>query len=124
MKTLGSTVRYKACSYEGREAVQQALARNMPDELGRVVIGVGLCQDDPSWAEAFCIRLAEHQDAYDRGNAILRFGHLARRFRRLEQSRVQPLIEAALKDPGDDVRNQADAAATDVEFFLGWKLAR
>jgi hypothetical protein len=57
-----------------------------------------------------------------RGNAVLGFGHLARRFRRLDEGVVRPIIENALLDADPYVRGQADAAADDVAHFLGWKV--
>lgn len=36
---------------------------------------------------------------------------------------AQPVIEAGLQDPDSYVRGQANAAADDVEWYLGWELA-
>ena len=57
-----------------------------------------------------------------RGNASL--GHLARIHRRLDRLAVLPIIEAALLDPHEYVRGQANAAADDIEQSLGWALVR
>jgi hypothetical protein len=57
-----------------------------------------------------------------RGSALLGFGHLARRFRELDAGRVRPLLLAGLADPDPWVRGQADAAADDAEFYLGWRV--
>jgi len=66
------------------------------------------------------MRLATHPDATVRGNAILGFGHLARRFRRLDRQTVEPLVTAALSDQSEFVRGQAEAASDDIGFFLKW----
>ncbi|MGZ5138450.1 MAG: hypothetical protein ACXWCX_11655 [Burkholderiales bacterium] len=101
-----------------------ALVRDSADELSRVVIAVALYSEDLAWAQNFCIRLARHAHNNVRGNAILGFGHLARRFGSLDRARVQTHIEHALSDNDKWVRGQAEAAAGDVEHFLRWKLAR
>ncbi|HEX5999556.1 MAG TPA: hypothetical protein VFZ16_09195 [Hyphomicrobiaceae bacterium] len=55
-----------------------------------------------------------------RGNAILGFGHIARRLRRLDRRIVQPIIHAGLDDDEAFVRGQADAAMDDTMHFLEW----
>ena len=53
---------------------------------------------------------------------VLGFGHLARRFRRLDEGVVRPIIENALADANPYIRVQADAAADDMTHFLGWRV--
>ena len=72
-------------------------------------------------AESLCRELFDHEDEQVRGNAVLGFGHLARRFGKLDKKTALPLIESALVDSSDYVRGQAWAAAEDVGHFLGWK---
>jgi hypothetical protein len=59
-----------------------------------------------------------------RGNAILGFAHLARRFRRLDRAVVEPLVVTALSDPDPYVSGHALEATDDLRHFLGWDLAR
>jgi hypothetical protein len=103
--------------------VEAIIARGDPGELLYIPIHISLNPPGRVWAEQICIRLAGHPDANVRGNAILGFGHLARIFGYLNCRKVQPLIEAGLQDPDGYVRGQADAAADDVEWSLGWVLA-
>lgn len=49
--------------------------------LSRVALSVALADDDLDWSTAFLLSLARHENANVRGNALLGFGHLARRFR-------------------------------------------
>jgi hypothetical protein len=91
-------------------------------ELLHVPVVVSMSPLGRVWAEQVCLRLASHPDARVRGNAILGFGHLARIFRSLNRSAVQPLLEAGLVDPDPVVRRQAISAAEDVEWYLGWVL--
>ena len=66
-------------------------------------------------------RFAAHPHFNVRGNALLGLGHIARRHRRLDRARSQAALEAGLQDAHAYVRGQADAAAGDVEHFLGWR---
>ena len=93
-----------------------------PDELLYVPISVGLNADDLGWAQEVCVGLATHLDERVRGNALLGLGHLARVHGALDQPRVQPLLEAGLRDESAWVRGQAHAAVEDVEHFLVWRL--
>jgi hypothetical protein len=102
--------------------VEAAIGRDQPDELLLIPIAVSLHSQDLDWAQAICIRLASHPHFNVRGNAVLGFGHLARRFRTLDVAVVKPLIEAGLVDADKYVRGQANAAADDVCHFLGWTL--
>lgn len=103
--------------------VERLIERGEPDDLLNIAIAVSLNPPDCSWATTVCTRLASHADPNVRGNAILGFGHLARLCGALDEARVRPLIESALRDEDDYVRGQADAAASDVTFFLGWTIA-
>lgn len=107
----------------GDDEALAALERNNPEELRLVVVGVALYGTDPIFAEKYCLKLARHNHYVTRGNAILGFGHLARRFRELNEALVKPLIENALIDESEYVRGQAWATVDDVTHFLGWKIA-
>jgi hypothetical protein len=97
--------------------VEEALRRDRPDEVKRVVIGLALHSMDGAFVEQLCRRLATHGNEEVRGNAILGFGHLARRFRRLSPE-ARGLIQQGLSDTSEYVRGQAHAAADDADFFL------
>jgi hypothetical protein len=104
----------EAISTDGAEA---AIHRDDPAELLLVAISVGLYSDDLPWAEQFSLRLAAHPHFNVRGNAVLAFGHLARRFRMLQQSASVDVVRRGLADPDRFVRRQAEAAADDIEWF-------
>jgi hypothetical protein len=103
--------------------VEAVIARGEPDDLLYVPLVVSLDPPGRVWAEQICLRLACHPSPNVRGNAVLGLGHLARIFRSLHRRTVQPAIEAGLQDRDPYVRGQADAAADDVEWYLGWVLA-
>jgi hypothetical protein len=117
-------MKYKPIERLSIEEVESAISGNDPEDLLIVVLSAALYSDDQRWAEDICLKLSKHEHFNVRGNAILGFGHIARIHRRLDQRKVQPVLEAALKDPSDYVRGQADVAADDVEFFLNWKVDR
>lgn len=119
-----SDPRYEPIPALSRDAIEAALARDEPGELLRVVLSAALEANDAAWAEDVCLRLAGHPHPNVRGNAVLGLGHLARIHGRLDEARALPAIEAALADADDLVRGQADAAAGDVEQFLGWRTSR
>jgi len=119
----GSAPKYETIAPVTEREVQEALARNAPDELQLVALAVALHEPDADRAFATCARLAEHPDLGVRGNAMLGFGHIARRHRRLDE-RALPMIEAGLQDSAAWVRGQADSAAEEVQTLLGWEIER
>lgn len=115
-------MQYEAIDRMSREEVEAALGRDDPEELIRAVLAVALHSEDGEWAASVCVRLASHGHFNVRGNAILGFGHLARRYGRLEPA-ARDIIEAALRDADPYIRGQAEAVADDVQHFLHWKIA-
>lgn len=119
---LSCFMKYEAIEPRSKEEVECAISRNDPDELLYAVLSAAFHSGDPTWGEDICLRLAKHENFNVRGNAVLGFGHIARIHRQLNEARVKPLIEDALRDENDYVRGQADSAADDVELFLKWKI--
>ncbi len=117
-------LRYETIPELTRAEIEAAISRDRADELLYAVLSAALHADDPAWAEAICLRLTNHPHPNVRGNAVLGFGHIARLHGQLDASRVLSVIEAALIDPDVYVRGQANAAADDVEHFLGWRTSR
>ena len=114
-----SILEYEAVNFPGRQAIAAALERNDPAELLYVPLGASLHAEDRRWAEQLCARLATHADPYVRGNAVLGFGHLARRFHAIDWTLVEPLLREGLRDAHPFVRGQANAAADDNRHFTG-----
>ena len=90
--------------------------------LSKQIISVALYETDLQAAESLCARASQVSHSVARGNAILGFGHLARRGADLNKSIVEPLVLAALSDDDLYVRGQASAATDDLVQFLGWQL--
>jgi len=105
-------------------AVESALERDDAVELMDLALDIGLEADSREWAQSCCIQLARHRNAQVRGNAVAAFGHLARRFGRLDPQRVRRIVDVALHDPSEYVRSQAESAADDLCTFLDWQFER
>ena len=118
-----SRLRYESIEFHGEESAEAAIARDEPAELLYVPVAASLYSDDLEWAQRLCVRLARHPHFNVRGNAVLGFAHLARRFRRLDRTAVEPLVAAALLDPDPYVSGHAREAIDDLRHFLGWQLA-
>jgi hypothetical protein len=103
--------------------VEAALERNDPEELQFVPLTLALAGPDPLSAQMFCVRLCSHRDTRVRANSLISLGHLARRFRMLDETLVKPLIQQALLDPDAAVRGNAKSAADEIHQFLHWDIA-
>jgi hypothetical protein len=100
--------------------VKEALKRNADDEIPFVPLTIALVATDLAYAQQVCLRLAADPRGLVRGNAIASLGHLARRFRSLDELPVTRIIEAGLVDTDEYVRISAKSAADEIHQFLGW----
>lgn len=98
-----------------------AIEKNDVESLPKLIVGVALYDADREMAENAFKKLSSHEDEIVRGNAVLGFGHLSRRFRVIGAG-VEEIVKKALVDPSEYVRGQAYAAADDLEHFLGLSL--
>ena len=126
MPPLNCGVRRQPMRYEPIEpislaAAESALSGEHPERLGHAVIAVGLHSADLGSAVRFLLRAAAHANPIVRGNVLISFGHLARRFGELNERSVKPLIDSGLADADAYVRSHAHSAADDLEHFLGWR---
>jgi hypothetical protein len=119
-----SDLSYEPIPVMSIEQIEAAVQKDDPDVLLYAVLSASLHSDDVQWAQSICFKLSAHPHFNVRGNAILGFGHLARLHGRLDEARVKPVIEAALRDPDDYVRGHAGYVADDVEHYLGWRIDR
>jgi len=107
-----------------RARVEAAIERDDPLELRDLPLEVALEADEWDWAQSCCAQLARHRNALVRGNAVASLGHIARRFGRLDRQRIKRVVEIALWDRNDYVREQAESAADDLGTFLSWEFER
>lgn len=115
---------YEAIPQWTASEIDAIVAQNRPEAVCLAVLSAALYADDALWAEALCLRLAQHPHETVRGNALLGFGHIARMHQHLTRTLIQPVIERAFQDASTYVRGQAENAADDVTVFLKWKLKR
>jgi hypothetical protein len=113
--------RWGASRLDRSGVAEAALERDDPVELMDWILELAIESGDRELAENCCARLARHRNAMVRGNAMLGFGHLARRFGRLDPHRIKRLVDTALHDGSEYVREQARSAAEDLRTFLAWE---
>lgn len=102
--------------------VNAALLRNDPEELQFVSLTLALSDLDYNFTQSVCIRLCASEQSKVRGNALVSLGHLARRFRMLNELTVKPVIESALRDKDEYVRVSAKSAADEIHQFQHWQI--
>jgi hypothetical protein len=106
-------------SFTERE-VEEALRRNADDEISLVPITIALIATHHAYAQQVCLKLAADPRSLVRGNALVGLGHIARRFRALDELPVTRVIESGLLDNHEYVRLSAKSAADEIHQFLGW----
>jgi len=117
-------MKYETIEPMSRAQVDEIIAWNDLERLRLVPVALGLHCEDLNWAIGKCIDLARHSDPIVRGNALLSFGHFARRFGSAHRKLVEPLIQEGLRDKSPYVRGHALDAADDIDHFCTWKVKR
>ncbi len=117
------TVRFQDLASFTINDVNAAITRNDPDELQFVSITIALSSSESALAQEVCLKLSTHEHHKVRGNAVMSLGHLARRFRSLDEYKVRPILESALHDQDEYVKMLAKSAADEIQQFLHWKIA-
>jgi hypothetical protein len=107
-----------------RAGIEAAIERDDPFELEDLPLEVALEGTEREWVQSCCAQLARHRSAVVRGNAVAALGHVARRFGRLDPQRIKRIVEIALCDRSDYVREKAESAADDLATFLSWEFER
>lgn len=98
-----------------------ALEQMKSDETDRIVdalLSLSFYDEDWEYVENICIEYSNHSDSKVRGISILCFGHLARIHEQLHTEKVMPIINKALIDKDDFIRNHAYDAKDDINTFL------
>jgi hypothetical protein len=103
--------------------VNAALLRNDHEELEFVSLTLALSDLDFNFTQSVCLQLGSNKNSGVRGNALVSLGHLARRYRHLEERSVKPIIEAGLRDADEYVRMSAKSAADEIHQFLHWQIS-
>jgi len=107
-----------------REDVDSALRSGSADRMAIAILSIALHDRELEFAQSLCLRYCATKHSVVRGVAILGIGHLARRFGRVDQTKVEPIVQWALVDSDPYIRGQAEAAAGDIDHFTGWRVRR
>ena len=105
------------------EDIPAMLEENDPLKVLKIPILVSIYDDDQVFCENICLKLAGHENVQVRANAVLGFGHIARRFGVFLNKSILDIVNEALLDDFSEVRGQADCAADDIECYLNVKLS-
>lgn len=103
--------------------VNLTLIRNDPEELQLVSVTLALSDLDFNFTQSVCVQLCSNSNSKVLENALVSLGHLARRFRHLDEQTIKPLIESSLRNPDEYVRGCAKSAADEIHQFLHWQIA-
>lgn len=117
---MTETIKFQDLASFTESDVEEAISRNLVDEIPLVPVIVAIAGLNPHHAERVCTRLCSHTQKDVRAHAMLGLGHLARRFRLLDEASVLPLIESGIMDAEEYVRTAALSAADEIHQFLGW----
>ena len=82
------------------------------------ILGLSLCGENYNDIQKILITYSKNENENIRGIAILGFGHIARRFGKINKPIVLPIINEALKDKSSFIRRQSDAALDGIMFFV------
>jgi hypothetical protein len=115
-------LQYEPIPRTSRDEIESAIARDDSEQLVYAALSAAFYDDDATWIENVCARLANHPNVNVRGNAVEGFGHIARIHRTLN-TWVKPIIERAVCDEDSWVRGKALDAADDVNHLLKWDFA-
>lgn len=108
---------YEEAEPQTREEVTERLRTGSNEAVARLLIGIGLYEDDFQFALTSVLSCVAAENANVRGNAVLCLGHIARVHSEMPVACVE-IINRALTDADDFVRGQAMCAAQDVGQFI------
>jgi hypothetical protein len=79
-------MKYESLDALSHEQAEALVRSGDVQALSRAVVALALADGDLPWTTAFLLSLIGHASANVRGNVLLGFGHLARRFRTLPRA--------------------------------------
>jgi len=86
------------------------------DQTRVTLVRVAFHEPDYQWAQDCCLRFCNHQDAEVRGVAAICLGHIARIHRKLDMSKVMPILQRLLKEPL--IAGQVEDALDDIKQYI------
>ncbi|MDF9841502.1 MULTISPECIES: hypothetical protein [unclassified Paenibacillus] len=103
--------------------IKEILDQQVIEELIFLPISVGLYHHSWKIAQNLCLELAQHKDAHVRANAVFGLAHIARTKGKLDKRIIKPIILKELRQ-NEEYRGMIIDAISDINQFLGWKLAK
>ena len=116
------TIKFQDLETFTTKDVNLAISRNDAEELQFVSITIALSDLDFNFIQSVCIQLCSHENEKVRGNSLVSLGHMARRYRLLDERTVKPLLESSLQSPDEYVRISAKSASDEIHQFLHWQI--
>lgn len=104
-----------------KEEMKKAIVENDIEKLIYIPLFASLYYEDRNVAEKICIKLAEHSDLNVRAMAIEGLEHIAQIDGKLDEDIVKPIIEKALNDESEIVRDRADWTKDATKQYFKWK---
>lgn len=111
-------MRYEPVEPHTREDAEAAFARDDPDELVRVLLGLSWYEPDWPWVQEQCLRFSQHPSSKVRYMVPLCLMHIARIYHDLDVDRVFPVLETLQHDPSPTVAGCATEYLTDIKWML------
>ncbi|OWA33013.1 hypothetical protein B9G55_23970 [Saccharibacillus sp. O16] len=115
--------RYEEIREYNDQEIKEILERQVIEELILLPLSVGLYLHNWRVAQNLCLKLAQHDHAHVRANAILGLAHIARTEGELDKRLVKPIVLKELKD-NQEHRGTIIDAISDINLFLNWNLAK
>jgi hypothetical protein len=110
-------VSYEELQPISRDEAERALSSDDPDAICRALVRAALFDEDWTWVEQWCLRMAGDARPQVRGCAVTSLGHLARTHGVLHLEDVVPVLENLAADP--DMGGRAEDALGDIRMFTG-----
>jgi hypothetical protein len=88
-----------------------------PDKIIKGLLDLVLKADDKEFLQDFMVKYSQHKDENIRGTVIRCFGHIAKKYNTITNKLVLPLINDALNDESNFVKECAHLALDDIKLY-------
>lgn len=88
-----------------------------PDKIIKGLFDLVLKADDKEFSQDFMVKYSQHKNENIRGTVIRCFGHIAKKYNTITNKLVLPLINDALNDKSNFVKECAHSALNDIKLY-------
>jgi hypothetical protein len=113
---------YHPVDYYTRTDAEAALRADDIDTLIYIAFSMAMRYHDWKYVQHLCIHLSEHAHPIVRANALLGLAYLARFHHQLDKPLVKPVLLRGLRDPEEQVREEAADAIKTINSFMRWRI--